>query len=37
MVEIQSQGESILVDLLLLCWQEHPEGLQREKAQGQVH
>lgn len=35
-VEIQFQGESMLVDLLLSCWQEPPEQLQGERAHRQV-
>lgn len=35
-VEIQFQGESMFVDLLLLCWQEPPEQLQGERAHRQV-
>lgn len=35
-VEIQFQVESMLVDLLLSCWQEPPEQLQGERAHRQV-
>lgn len=35
-VEIQIQGKSMLVDLLLLCWQEPPEKLQGERAHRQM-
>lgn len=35
-VEIQFQGESMLVDVLLWCWQKPPGQLEGEKAHRQV-